>query len=118
MKEETDMQRSSCLLLKPFSQEGAARVVLYRILLLVMLAWTVCSIQTTPCLAGNTSAQEYGDPLYRELGWPGVGQLDHAALFAGISSNNVAKVIQCMDTFIASGHEGNLTEMTVSPGEQ
>jgi len=97
---------------------GNRSSALYHILVLVALGWIVCVMGATLCFAGNTSSQEYGDPLYRELGWPGIGQLDHAALFAGISSGNVPKIIQAMDWDLSVINEAKLSEMTDSPGEQ
>lgn len=44
--------------------------------------------------AGNTSAQEYGDAVYRDLGLPGIEHLGHAALFYGVNSAHDGLVVE------------------------
>lgn len=64
-------------------------------------------------IAGNITAQEYGDPVYRDLGVGAIEYMGHAAIFSGVDSSDTDYVIVMDATFGIYGsiHEIELSEM-------
>jgi len=103
------MKQNSVLLRQSFPERNRRFLSRPIIIVLLAVAWIVCGIGATQCFAGNTSAQEYGDPVYREASLGPYSDLDHAALFAGISSDNVAKIIH-VQLLAPVVRDGNLSD--------
>ena len=75
----------------------------------VSLLWL---LSATAVIAGNTSAQEYGDPVYREADLWIFSSLDHVALFAGIDPSGEERIVhvQNWDHVVVNDYLTNITD--------
>lgn len=70
---------------------------LHRVILIILLS-SVCIKRVFSQDYGNTSGQEYGDPVYRKLITTGVPDYNHTGIYSGINSSHYDRVRQALGT--------------------
>jgi hypothetical protein len=78
-----------------------------KLVLLMFLACSVSGAHAQIPLYGNLQAQEYGDAVYRALGfWSSVGlDYNHTGVFSGVSGSHVARVMEAKGEALPSSDD-------------